>query len=72
MLAKDMGLDVDKFRACMKSQKARKTLQQDLDLCQRLGLQLATPTFRVKGKVITGLRNKEWWNKVVHGLRNQS
>lgn len=51
--ATDLGLDVDKFTACLSSGEHDKFIQDDMDFSLGLGVQ-STPTFFVNGLAIVG------------------
>lgn len=68
-LAGEMGMDIKKFRACMKSPETEGRLRDDLRLCREMKLRPATPTFTVGAKLIMGKRKKSWWVRAVDKLR---
>ncbi|MBN2497470.1 MAG: thioredoxin domain-containing protein [Deltaproteobacteria bacterium] len=70
-LAAEMGLDEAAFRDCMQSDAARARLQADLAECARLKLRPATPTFRVGGRMVRGLKDAAWWRRAVQYFREQ-
>ena len=70
-LAGEMGLDAPAFLACMKTEQARKVLQENLAECRRLKLVPATPTFRVGEQMIRGLKDQAWWSRAIQHFRRQ-
>ncbi len=52
-LAKDLGLNVDKFNSDRQSESARNAINQDIELAQALGIN-GTPTFIMNGISFSG------------------
>ena len=52
-LAKDLGLDVTAFQACMTDHKFKDAIQSDMNFSTNLGIQ-STPTFFINGLAIVG------------------
>jgi protein-disulfide isomerase len=76
MLAEKLGLDVPAFRTCMQEQETEDILQDDLaecrdvaDECRRMGRRFGTPTFIVGDQVISGLKKREFWVRLVESCR---
>jgi uncharacterized membrane protein/predicted DsbA family dithiol-disulfide isomerase len=79
MLAEKLGLDVQEFRKCMKQQETEDILQEDLaecrdvaDECRRMGRRFGTPTFIVGNEVISGLKKREFWVRLVERQKRLS
>jgi uncharacterized membrane protein/predicted DsbA family dithiol-disulfide isomerase len=77
MLAEKLGLDVRAFRACMQEQETEDMLQDDLaecrdvaEECRRMGRRFGTPTFIVGDQVISGLKKREFWVRLVESCRS--
>jgi protein-disulfide isomerase len=51
--AKDLGLDLAKFKAAMASDATKARVQEDATLATRLGVN-GTPTFVVNGEAVVG------------------
>ncbi len=68
-LAAEMGLDAERFRACMQGELAPKVLAENLAECKRLKLVPATPTFRVGKRMIRGLKDQAWWSRAIGHFR---
>lgn len=69
VLAENMGLDAVAFRSCMESERSAGAIAANLAECRRLRLRPATPTFRLGGRVITGLKPPDWWRKMALRVR---
>jgi uncharacterized membrane protein/predicted DsbA family dithiol-disulfide isomerase len=76
-LAENLGLDARAFRYCMKEQATEDILQEDLaecrdvaDECRRMGRRFGTPTFIVGDQVISGLKKREFWVRLVESCRS--
>ena len=63
--AKELGIDEEEFRSCMESEEALSILHEHLAECRRYGIKPATPTFVVENKIVKGLKDKAWWERVV-------
>ena len=79
MLAEKLGLDVQEFRNCMKQQETEDILQEDLaecrdvaDECRRMGRRFGTPTFIVGNEVISGLKKREFWLRLLERQKRLS
>jgi uncharacterized membrane protein/predicted DsbA family dithiol-disulfide isomerase len=79
MLAEKLGLNIREFRECMKRQETEDVLQEDLaecrdvaEECRRMGRRFGTPTFIMGDKVISGLKKREFWVRLVEGQRRSS
>lgn len=79
MLAEKLGLDVGAFRVCMREQETEDVLQENLaecrdvvDQCRRMGRRFGTPTFVVGDRVISGLKKREFWMRLVESQRRSS
>ena len=79
MLAEKLGLDVRAFRACMRQQETENVLQEDLtecrnvaEECRRMGRRFGTPTFIAGDQVISGLKPREFWERLVESRRRSS
>ena len=51
--AKDIKLNVDKFKSCMKDQKDKKRIEEDQQMATRLGAR-GTPAFFINGRFLSG------------------
>jgi len=76
MLAEKLGLDVPAFRECMRQQETEDVLQEDLaecrdvaEECRKMGRRFGTPTFVVGDQVISGLKKREFWVRLVESCR---
>jgi len=62
--AKDLGLDVDKFTACMNEHRYRDEVLADREYALNLGVQ-STPTFFVNGIAIVGAQPFEVFQSII-------
>jgi len=62
--ARQLGLDVDKFAACLSSHEKRQQVLRDRELASELNVS-GTPSFFVNGKLIDGFRPYEEWRKIL-------
>lgn len=70
--AANLGLDVAKFGACVKSEAARMAILKDLDEARRLGIN-STPTFIINGRVYRGAPSLAEFQAVIkHELQVRS
>ncbi|MFA5029143.1 MAG: thioredoxin domain-containing protein [Patescibacteria group bacterium] len=63
-LARQAGLDLQKFDECIKSEKYREAVLQDASDAQKLGVS-GTPTFFINGHLLAGVITKEQWEKII-------
>jgi hypothetical protein len=63
----------------MKQQETEDILQEDLaecrdvaDECRRMGRRFGTPTFIVGNEVISGLKKREFWGRLVERQKRLS
>jgi predicted DsbA family dithiol-disulfide isomerase len=63
-LAKSLGLDMDKYDECMKSEKYRAKVQSHLMEAERRGVN-QTPTFIIGGKAVPGAIPYDTFKKLV-------
>lgn len=69
--AKEIGLDVDKFKSCYSSKKYESTISSDTSLGLKAGVD-GTPTFFVNGYFIQGVVTKEIWEQFLEGVKNEN
>lgn len=62
--AAQIGLDHDRFNACMTSGRFREVWKPSMEEGSRLGVQ-STPTFFVNGRLIVGAANLEMFSRVI-------
>ena len=62
--AKELGLDVNKFKACLDSEKYKMEVRKDYEDGIRYGVR-GTPTFFVNGKMYVGYRNYDEIVKII-------
>ncbi|PIR78528.1 MAG: hypothetical protein COU28_01140 [Candidatus Magasanikbacteria bacterium CG10_big_fil_rev_8_21_14_0_10_36_16] len=65
-----LGLDMNKFDTCFKTQRNLTDIQQDLKDAVDLGLR-GTPTYLVNGKIIEGVISAEEWDNIIIKNLNQ-
>ena len=71
VLAQNMGLDGQTFRACIHSDRPGKAVANNLAESQRLKLKTATPIFRIEKQVVIGLKSHAWWQRTAEKMRAQ-
>jgi len=59
--ARDVGLDIDRFRTCLDSPDARARVTQDVDAGTRLEID-STPTLFINGRRLQGALDRAYWN----------
>jgi protein-disulfide isomerase len=64
-LAKEQGLNPEKFDSCFKNQRLKNVLEEQIQQANRLGIK-STPTFYINGKVISGAQNFEVFEKLIN------
>jgi len=62
--AQDLGLDAEKFNACLDSDKYREEVLKDLGDGQKLGV-TGTPTFFINGKMLVGAQPFEAFKQII-------
>ena len=65
--AKELGLDIEEFKACLDSGKYREEVLKDLEEGKKLGVK-GTPTFFINGKKLTGALPYEEFERVINEL----
>lgn len=65
--ASELGLNYDKFKACLDSGKYRSEVEKDLNDGISYGVS-GTPTFFVNGKVIVGYRSYEDFKQIIESM----
>ncbi|MFN7683920.1 MAG: thioredoxin domain-containing protein [Oligoflexia bacterium] len=63
-MAKDVGADVAKFKACFESKKYAKAVEADMQYGEKVGVR-STPTFFVNGQIINGAVPLEQFAEVI-------
>jgi len=63
-LAGELGLDTERFRRDLESERLAARVEEDVKLCKDLGL-YQTPTFYINGRVVVGERPIEALRKIV-------
>jgi protein-disulfide isomerase len=66
-MAKDLGLDIPKLDACMKSAEAEMAIQSDIAEAASLGID-GTPTFFMNGRRIEGVMPMPVWDRLIDML----
>jgi len=64
--AKELGLNLDRFRSSMKDPKNRARVDEDQALANRVGAS-GTPTFFVNGEKVVGAQPFEEFKRVIDG-----
>jgi protein-disulfide isomerase/uncharacterized membrane protein len=59
--ARDLGLDIDRFRTCLDSPDARARVTEDVDAGTRLEID-STPTLFINGRRLQGALDRAYWN----------
>lgn len=62
--AKELGLDENQFNACVKSDGAKRWVNNDIKDGQKLGVE-RVPTFFINGRKVTGVQPFEYYIKVI-------
>ncbi len=62
--AKEIGLDTEKFDACVASGAKSATVQKDIDEGSALGI-TGTPAFFINGRLVTGAQPIEAFSRVI-------
>lgn len=62
--AKDVGIDVGKYKDCLNAKKFADLVQQDLSYGEKLGVR-STPTFFVNGQIISGAQPLEAFAEMI-------
>jgi protein-disulfide isomerase len=62
--ARQIGLDLDRFRRALDTQAHQAIIEQDLQLAERLGVR-STPAFFVNGLPLTGAQPLDRWKLVI-------
>jgi protein-disulfide isomerase len=62
--AADLGLNADKFNACMASEASRAAVLKDMEEAKRAGV-IGTPTFIMNGRVLRGAKSLEEFSAAV-------
>jgi len=62
--AREVGLDGDKFDACLASGAHREPVQKDIDEATRLGIN-GTPAFFINGRLLTGAQPVEAFARII-------
>ena len=69
-LAKQVGVDMEKFGSCFDSKKYIPKIQQDFDDAQKLGVHnLGTPIWFINGQVIKGTISDEDFDTIINHLK---
>lgn len=66
-VAKEIGLDSDKFNACRSSQEAKDELTKDMNWAESIGLR-STPTYVINGHKVEGGFSPEQWEAVLKAV----
>ena len=70
-IAVDIGLGIERFRACVTSEQSRAAVLKDIEMARTLRID-STPSFLVNGRLIKGaLSFAEWQNIVTRELTSQ-
>lgn len=70
--AEELGLDIEKFREDMRSDRVNRTVQADLAYANRQGYS-STPTFEINGEKIENPRDVEGFKKLIDdAIKKQS
>ena len=70
-LAREAGLDVDKFEADFKSGKFEDEVAQDFEQGQKAGVS-GTPAFDINGQMIVGLQSLETFEQVIEQAKREA
>lgn len=70
-LAREAGLDVEKFEADFKGGEFEDEVAKDFEQGQRAGIS-GTPAFDVNGQVIVGLQSLETFEQVIEQARREA
>ena len=62
-LARDEGLDVERFRTCYEERLRDDRVQRNMDLGQRVGIR-GTPTFLIEGQLVSGALPLETFREI--------
>ncbi len=63
-IAAELGLGMERFRACVSSEQSRAAIVKDMEIARNLGID-STPSFVVNGKVIKGALSFAEFQKIV-------
>jgi protein-disulfide isomerase len=63
-VAQDLGLDMDKFNACLADPKIQQGIQSDMDFATNLGIN-STPTFFINGLAVIGAQPLSAFQNVI-------
>lgn len=70
-LAEKAGIrDLDRFGSCLQQDRAADRVRRDLAVADSLGL-VATPTFIVNGRVVTGTQTLDEWVRILDDLSSE-
>ncbi len=67
--AEQVGLDLEKMKACVQSDTTHKTVLADIEEGMKRGI-TGTPAFFVNGEAIVGARPIEFWDEKIQSLLN--
>ncbi|HQI03022.1 MAG TPA: DsbA family protein [bacterium] len=67
--ARDIHLDVNKFKDCYLSKKYESLIYSDVQLGLKAGVNGA-PTFFVNGELFQGVINKQIWEQILEAIKN--
>ncbi len=62
--ARELGIDVEKFTACLDNGEQKARVQADVAQGQQLGIR-STPTFFINGKMLTGAQSIETFSEII-------
>ncbi len=68
VLAGELGLDVTRFRACMRDAATREAVARDIELGLARRFR-GTPAFLLGDELVLGLKDQAWWREAVRRQR---
>lgn len=71
LFARSVGIDLEKLKTCLTSQKTRQAVLDDIQLGIEKGIE-GTPTFFVNGEKLTGMKPMSFWDEKIKALTGQS
>jgi len=67
----DWELDVHKFGPCLESPLARRSVEEEMKLAERIGAR-GTPTFFINGRILVGAQPYEMFRSAIERARNEA